>query len=283
MSEAGLAVAASVAMHVAWNLIARQQPRGAFPLWWVLLAHLLLFAPWGLYALVTEVDWTPTLALLLTISATANVVYFTGLRKAYEHAPVALVYPLVRSSPLLIALWSTLLGGEVLRPGAWVGIGVSVLGLWILSHSAMANGSERRALPWAILAMLATSAYSLSDKAATASVPSLAGLFGFVSVGYLASWLSMCWALKRTSGYWAPARRMDIRAVIAGGLCIGTAYVLVIHAMRSLPAAEVVSYTNGGIVIASLLSIFYFKQQDDWRRRLIGVAVIAAGLAIMSW
>lgn len=282
MNEAVIAVAVSVAMHVAWNLIARQQPRDALPLWWVLLAHLLIFGPWGLHALASEVDWTPAFALLLATSATANVVYFTGLRKAYERAPVSLVYPLARSSPLLIALWSTLLTGETLLPSTWVGIGISVLGLWVLSQSAMAHGSDRRALPWVMLAMLATSVYSLSDKAATASIPSLAGLFGFVSVGYLASWLSLCWTLKRTTGHWSPTRRIDIRALLAGGACIGTAYVLVIHAMRFLPAAEVVSYTNAGIVVASLLSIFCFKERQDWRRRLIGAAIVTAGLAIMA-
>jgi uncharacterized membrane protein len=52
--------------------------------------------------------------------------------------------------------------------------------------------------------------------------------------------------------------------------------------MRFLPAAEVVSYTNAGIVLASLLSIFYFRETQDWRRRLIGAAIITAGLAIMA-
>lgn len=52
MSDTSLALTASVAMHVAWNLMARHQPEHAFPLWWVLLAHLLLLGPWGIYALV---------------------------------------------------------------------------------------------------------------------------------------------------------------------------------------------------------------------------------------
>jgi len=44
---AALAVAVSVVMHVTWNLIARHQARDAYPLWWVLLAHLVLLGPWG--------------------------------------------------------------------------------------------------------------------------------------------------------------------------------------------------------------------------------------------
>lgn len=47
INGAALAVAASVVMHVTWNLIARHQARDAYPLWWVLLAHLVLLGPWG--------------------------------------------------------------------------------------------------------------------------------------------------------------------------------------------------------------------------------------------
>ena len=129
-----LAVAASVVMHVTWNLIARHQARDAYPLWWVLLAHLVLLGPWGAYSLWREVQWTPALAQWVLISASANVVYFIGLRRAYERAPVAFVYPLVRSSPMLIALWSTLFLGEALGALAWAGILVSVAGLVVLAR-----------------------------------------------------------------------------------------------------------------------------------------------------
>ena len=48
-NSAALALVISVIMHVTWNLIARHQARDAYPLWWVLLAHLVLCGPWGLY------------------------------------------------------------------------------------------------------------------------------------------------------------------------------------------------------------------------------------------
>jgi len=277
-----LAVTVSVGMHVTWNLIARRQPADAFPLWWVLLAHLLLLGPIGLSALITSVTWTPTFLAMLATSAIANVIYFWGLRKAYEHAPVALVYPLVRSSPLLIAFWSVLLTGESLGTNAWLGIGISVVGLWLLSWSALRNATDRKALPWAFVAMLATSIYSLSDKAATGSIPNFDGLIGFISIGYFAAWLSISWAMKQKTGRWVPEKRIDTTAMIVGGLCIGTAYALVIHAMRTLPSAEVVTYTNGGIVIASILSLTWFKERQDWKRRLMGAVIAALGLIVTA-
>lgn len=282
MSESALAVAASVVMHVTWNLIARQQLREAFPLWWVLLAHLLIFGPYGLYALIRETEWTLGFAALLVISATANAVYFWGLHKAYEHAPIALVYPLVRSSPLLIALWSTLLTDDTLRTTTWIGIAISVIGLWVLSCTALRQRADRHALAWSLLAMLATSIYSLSDKAATAYIPGFSGLLGFVSVGLFTSWLTMSWVHKRATGRWYPRQTIKAPALLVGGLCVGLAYALVIHAMRYMPSAEVVTYTNSGIVFATLISIFYFRERTDWRKRLLATAIIVGGLAVMS-
>lgn len=279
--NAALALALSVAMHVTWNLMARHLPRGSNPLWWVLLSHLVLFAPWGFWELATTVVWSPQLMLLLTASAAANVVYFTGLARAYEHAPVALVYPLVRSSPLFIAIWGTLFFGQTISPIAWLGIGISVLGLLVMASSAR-QGSDRQAFRWAMLAMLATSVYSLSDKAATEHIPTFMGLVGFLSVGYLGSWVSMTLRMHRHTRNWVPAQRIDLASLAVGGTCIGLAYALVMHAMRELPAAEVVSYTNAGIVLAAVLSIFLFKDKTGWQKRMLGVFIITSGLVVLS-
>ncbi|MGL1832296.1 EamA family transporter [Rhodocyclaceae bacterium SMB388] len=279
--SAGWALAVSVLMHVTWNLIARQQPRASNPLWWVLAVHLVLVAPFGVWALVQHAEWSPRLVGLLALSATANMVYFAGLARAYEYAPVALVYPLVRSSPLLIAVWGSVFFGQHLPPLAWAGIAVSVAGLWIMASSAR-GGDDRRALPSALLAMLATSVYSLSDKAATAQIPSFLGLIGFLSVGYTASWAFLAWTAYRRSGRWIPAERPGATAMLVGGLCIGLAYALVIHAMREMTAAEAVSYTNAGIVLATVSSIVVFHEHAGWRRRLGGALIITIGLATLA-
>lgn len=276
-----LAIAASVLMHVAWNLMARHQPRDAEPLWWVLLAHSVLLGPWGLYCLITEAHWNWQLVMLLCISALANVVYFFGLARAYAHAPVALVYPLVRSSPLLIAIWGWFIFAENLGALAWLGIALNVSGL-VLMASTGRNNLEGRAMPWAALAMLATSIYSLSDKAATGQVASFGGLIGYITVGYLTSWAMMSLRRRADSGRWLPLVRIRLGVMVVGGLCIGTAYALVIHAMRSLPAAEVVAYSNAGIVIATLSSIVLFKERTQWRVRCAGVLLICAGLVSLA-
>lgn len=276
-----VAIGLSVLMHVTWNLIARHQPRDAEPLWWVLLGHLVLVAPWGLYRFVVEAQWSLHLLGLLLTSAAANVLYFHGLHRAYLHAPVAFVYPLVRSSPLLIAGWSLLFFGESLGALAWTGIAISVLGLVAMARTVHGN-DEGRALPWTLLAMGATSVYSLSDKAATAQITGFGGIMGYLSVGYLAAWSTMAWRLRRGTGQWIPRARPSAIALLVGSLCVGLAYALVIHAMRTLPAAEVVAYTNVGIVLATAMSLVVFRERTQWWQRTAAAGVVCAGLACIG-
>lgn len=280
--SAWLAIVVSVAMHVCWNLLVRAQGRDARLLIWALAAHCLLLAPWGLHALVTQADWTGGLGWLLLASSLANVMYFAGLDRAYHHAPVALVYPMVRASPLLIGLWSACLFGEALGWAAWTAIGISVIGLLILASSAWRN-ADGYALPWALCAMLATSVYSITDKAATAYLPTVTSLLGFISVGYALSLLALLGLLRREHGRWLPERRPPLWAALTAGMFVGLAYVLVIHAMRSLPAAIVVAFTNAGIVLAGLFSIFLFRERNHWKRRLAGMLIVMLGLMLLAW
>ena len=275
------AIGLSVLMHVTWNLIARHQPRDSEPLWWVLLGHLILVAPWGLVRLAVEAQWSLGLLGLLLLSAAANVLYFHGLQRAYQHAPVAFVYPLVRSSPLLIAAWSLLFFGESLGVLAWTGIAISVLGLVAMARTARGH-DEGRALPWTLLAMLATSVYSLADKAATAQIAGFGGIVGYLSVGYLAAWLAMTARVRRSTGRWAPKARPGAVVLLVGSLCVGLAYALVIDAMRTLPAAEVVAYTNAGIVLATMTSLLVFHERTQWKRRAVAAGVVCAGLAFIG-
>ena len=116
MTHALTAIGLSVLMHVSWNLLARHVDSRCNYLWWGLLAHLVLLGPWALWRLAADSDWNATLVIAMTVTAAANTLYFLALRKAYHFAPVALVYPIVRSSPVLIAIWAWLFFAQDLPP-----------------------------------------------------------------------------------------------------------------------------------------------------------------------
>lgn len=271
----------AIGLHVTWNVQARHVPADREFLWWALAVHLLLIGPWSVAMLIVEARWEATLAGCVLVSGAALTVYFLGLRVAYRHAPVALAYPVARSSPLFIALASALLFGETFGSLGLLGIGVSTLGLIMLGCTAW-RGDARGALAPALLAALGTTVYSLSDKVAVVHLPTLGSQLGYVSLGYLIAWLGLGARLRAETGRWVPARRPDTGTLLVGALTIGTAYALVIHAMTSLPAAYAVAISNGGIVIAALLSVFWFKETEHRWARLSWAGVLAVGLGLVS-
>ncbi|MEW8434579.1 MAG: EamA family transporter [Candidatus Thiodiazotropha sp.] len=282
MDNAYLLIGASVLMHVAWNLMARHVDSRANYLWWGLLTHLILLGPYAIWQLLQNADWELPLYLALLTTSVANTSYFIALRRAYHFAPVALVYPLARSSPILILFWSWLFFSQPLSAWELAAISISVVGLWILAASSR-HGDTRHALPWTVLAALSTSVYSLSDKVAVEYLPGFAEQLGFISIGYATSFLGLTLLQRAETRRWLPQARPSLAYILIGGLFIGTAYALVVRAMGQLPAAHVVSFTNGGIVLAVLLSILVFAEREHWRQRLVGALVVSAGLVLLGW
>jgi phosphonate utilization associated putative membrane protein len=282
MDNAYLLIGVSVLMHVAWNLMARHVDSRANYLWWGLLAHLVMLGPYAIWHLINNADWQIQLLIALLSTSLANTLYFIALRRAYHYAPVALVYPLARSSPILIALWSWLFFSQPISLWEGVAISTSVFGLWILAASSH-NGDAKHALPWTILAALSTSIYSLSDKVAVQYLPGFAEQLGFISIGYATSFVGLTLMQRIETGYWLPQARPSMPYILIGGLFIGTAYALVVRAMSELPAAHVVTFTNAGIVLAVLLSILLFGEREHWRHRFVGALVVSMGLVLLGW
>jgi phosphonate utilization associated putative membrane protein len=276
------AILLAIALHVTWNLLARHVPGRQEFIWWALAGHLLVLGPYTVYALVREAQWNAELAICIGLSGSALAVYFLGLRAAYHHAPVALAYPIARSAPLFIALVSWLVFGESFSLAGAAGIALSSAALFLLGATAW-RIDARRAIAPALLAALGTTVYSLSDKVAVGHLPNLASQVGYISLGYLTAWLALSVNLRRETGHWLPRHRPPPHLLLVGALSIGTSYGLIVHAMATLSAAYTVALSNGGIVIATFLSVFWFKEHQHRWARLFWAGVLASGLGMIAW
>lgn len=277
-----LALAAAVAMHVLWNLAARRaDPRSQF-LWWALAAWLVVAGPWTLLLFIRDAAWSWQLALLLGITCIAEALYFIALGLAYRRAPIPLVYPIARSSPFLIALWTTLFFDEKLSGIGWGGIAISVAGVLWLAWSAR-GGEPARAVPWAIAAALATSVYSTSNKLAVTALPGYGVQLGYVTVTLLAAWLALTLETRLRLRRWRPLFAPPPGRALFGGVCIANAYALVIYAMQYVPAAYAVAFTNAGIVLAGLIAMTMFGERERWRTRLAAMLVVCTGLLLLAY
>lgn len=278
-----LAVGLSVLLHVSWNLLTRRTHADANFLWWVVGLHVLIFSPLALPAFVESAARFPMLYLYAVISGIANGLYFLGLRAAYQVAPASVVYPMVRSSPLLIAIIETLFFARNFPLVSWFAILVAVSGLWLIATSS--HDSVRRlskAWPYALFAASMTVLYSLNDKVAAAYFDGFDSAVGYVCVNYAIGWLFLCIEQKQRTRHWIPVIAPSPDSLLIGTLGVGTAYALVIYAMRWLPAAYTVMLTNTGIVLTVLLGRLWLKEDVGWRKRVIGVALVVSGLLLIG-
>lgn len=276
-----LAILIAVTMHVAWNLLARHTRPEAEFLWWAIGGHILVFGPWTLPLMVREADSLAALFGCVAVSSVALFLYFAALRTAYRRAPVALVYPLARSAPLLIALVGILVVGE--RPSllGWTGIMASTVAILLLGASGR-HGPARGALLPAGLAACGTTVYSLADKLAVTQLPSYVAQLGYVSATYFGAWVMYTLWLRGQHGRWWPRQHPGVLPLLIGTLFIGSAYGLVIGTMRVIPAAYAVALSNLGIVVAAFLSVFVFHEREHATQRLIWASALAASLVLIA-
>lgn len=222
------------------------------------------------------------LASLNLLAALALSIYFVALRHAYRLAPATFVYPLARSSPLLIAVWTWLLWGTTPNTLAAWGIGLSITGLCLLALTGSAQPHTVKALPWVALAALCTSIYSICDKLAVQKLVTFPATLAYVSLSYFMAFLVMSALNWQETRQWQPACRPHAILVLLGGLCIGTSYALVIQVMQLLDTATAVTFSNAGIVLVSMISIFVLKEREQWLKRLTAASLISTGLIVLS-
>lgn len=114
-----------------------------------------------------------------------------------------------------------------------------------------------------------------------ASLPTYGSQLGLVSFDLTASFIALSLEQRMRLGRWRPPAMPPMIRWLPAGLFIGNAYGLVIFAMQYLSAAYAVAFTNAGIVIAGLLSIFVFGEREHWGTRLAAIALISCGLSLL--
>ncbi len=274
-----VAVGLSVLLHVSWNLLTRHTTREANFLWWIVGLYVLIFAPFTALNFIHAAQQSPVLYLCAAISGTTNGLYFLALRRAYFLAPASVVYPMVRSSPLFIAIVETIFFGRSFPFLSWFAIMVAALGLWMIATSVN-DGVTRlnRAWPYALFAAFMTVLYSISDKVAAFNMQGLDTALGYVCANFAIGWAFLVIDQKKMSHRWIPAMTPPRLFLIFGSLGVGTAYSLVIYAMRWLHAAYAVTLTNAGIVLTVLLGMVWLKERAGWRQRVAGASLVVASL-----
>jgi len=284
-----LLVLTSAFLHAGWSAaIKRSRDPLAFNLLQVAtpVALLAALAPW------LEVRDVPAAAWKLLAATTfAHCAYFYWMSRAYEHADLALVYPIARSTPAFLPLIAVPLLGERVSAAGAAGIFVVVGGMWLVQidrNLRLASFADRGAR-YAYLTLAATVGYSLCDKGA------MAALAAAPWTSPIPRALFFCLALSATSALaFAPLvlRRRGARAIAAtarrewgraslAALVSLASYSLILAALETTPVSYVVAVRQTSVLFALLLAVAWLGERPG-PMRVAGAASTVAGVALIA-
>jgi drug/metabolite transporter (DMT)-like permease len=274
-------VLTAAVLHALWNLAAKQVVIDgvAFVYLYVVGSAVIWLPVAVVWALVEHERPTLTWVYAGALTAVFHIVYQLVLQRGYERGDMNVVYPLARGTgPLVTFVVAVTFLGE--RPGAIAVAGVLAIltGVLVISMGGApsTHGSTAAGVLWGVGTGIAIAAYTLWDNRSvtTLHVPPLP----YFVLGLVLQLPAMTVILGRRRSLlravWAQSRWQ----ILVVALLSPIAYVLVLRAQQLAPISLVAPARESSIMVGALLSWWVLKEPDP-RRRLIGSAVVLAGIA----
>ncbi len=276
-----LAVLCGAALHAAWNVLVKSAIDKTLD---TALVHFM--AAWVALPLLISVGLPqPAAWPYIAVSLVLHIGYYVALAGAYHHGEMGMTYPIMRGfAPLLVALGSGAVLGEVPSAASWLGVlaitaGVALVGL---AHPGEAL-HHHKALAFAFANAGIIACYTLVDGLGVRAELGAGGsALRYVMIMFVLDGLPyplLVW-LRRT-----PAQRQEVltyarqrwpMATLGGAASIGS-YSIALWAMTQAPVASVAALRETSVLFAALLGTWLLKEKFGWQRAL-GTAVVVAGV-----
>ena len=263
-----LLVICSALMHALRNFLTKQAGDKQCFVWWYEVMGLIFFLPVFIYTLIREPVALGSIGPLILASGLIHFLYWYFLAKSLENGDLSLVYPIMRSSPAVVLLFSCTILGERVSPMGASGIVLVALGVYCinmrrLSWSELARplAALRRdsATGFAFLTMLTVAAYSLVDKVAVGRMHPVvfAFIYPWVSLALFSIYLRRVKAAGELRNEWTVHRRPIL---LCGFLSI-FGYFLILTAFTIERVSYIVGLRQLSIVFAVLLGGQLLKEK----------------------
>jgi phosphonate utilization associated putative membrane protein len=278
------AVLVGALLHAGWNALVKSSGDKPLDTALVHACGALVALPLLLWVGLPSPAALPFIALSLVI----HVAYYIALAGAYQHGDLGLTYPIMRGfAPLLVALGSAPLLGEVLSAGAWLGIAGITLGVALvgLAHPGEAL-HHRRALAYAFANAGIIAVYTVIDGQGVRTEVAAGGealryvLLLFVLDG-LPYPLLVAWRRGREGrrAAWPYIRARWPVATLGGCASIGS-YAIALWAMTRAPVASVAALRETSVLFAALLGVWLLGERFG-AQRMAGTVLVVAGVVAL--
>jgi len=224
--------------------------------------------------------------IYLAVRSGLDALYIYVLAGAYREGDLSLVYPIARSAPVFVLLWSTLVWHQPLPPVGVLGVLVVAFGAYVLQLRGLTprdlvapvvSLAHNRSVRLAWVTALVVAVYSLVDDRAVESLDPLVYLYLFVAASsalYIPLLLRRGWPLIQAE--WRGRWKQILPAAALGAF----GYLLALIALRVEHVGYVTAIRQASILFGVVLGIFLLR--EPYRRaRLIGSSVMFAGMALI--
>jgi phosphonate utilization associated putative membrane protein len=276
-----LAVLCGALLHAGWNALVKSSGDKAVDTALVHFLGALVALPLALLVGLPRPESWPFIAASLFI----HIGYYIALAGAYQHGELGLTYPIMRGfAPLLVALGSSAVIGEVPTPGAWLGIvgitvGVALVGL---AHPGEAL-HHHKALAYAFANAAIIATYTFTDGLGVrAEVGQGGDALRYVMTLFVLDGLPyplLVWWRRGPQGRTdivAYARKRWPLAALGGTASIGS-YSIALWAMTKAPVASVAALRETSVLFAAVLGTWLLKEKFGLQRAL-GTLVVVLGV-----
>ena len=263
-----LLVISSALMHALRNFLTKQAGDKQCFVWWYEVFGLIFFFPVFVYTVSREPAALDSIGPLILVSGLIHFLYWYFLAKSLENGDLSLVYPIMRSSPAVVLLFSCTLLGERVSPLGAAGIVLVALGVYCINMQRLSWAELARPLVavrrdpatgYALLTLLTVAAYSLVDKVAVGRMPPVvfAFIYPWVSLVLFSIYLRRVKSAGQWHGEWTAHRR----PILVCGVLSIFGYLLILIAFTIERVSYIVGLRQLSIVFAVLLGGQLLKEK----------------------
>lgn len=278
----------SAVLHTIWNFLGKRGKDILVFFWWSLAFELLIFFPLFLYLLhnstVNPDGWYIVLA-----SGTLVSLYWVLLASSYKYGDLSLVYPIVRSAPIIVPILAVIFYGEKLSPLGVIGILTVILGVYIIPMRSLDVRNfvkpfahlKNKAIMFAGLTAITLSVHHIIDKAGTRFFNAFVyvWLINFVAFVILSPYIAFSKRRRFIKQEWS----LNKLPAATTGILIILSYSLIVFVMKFEKISYIISMRQLSIVFGVILGNMLLKEGYGFVRFiascLIFLGVFCIGIA----
>jgi len=280
-------VVLSAVMHALRNFFTKKAYDKQAFVWWYEVFGLLFFTPVFAFVLFGEGFELSISLFLVLISGFVHFIYWFFLAKSLENGELSLVYPIMRSSPALVLVFSiTILGEEVSLLGGFgillVAFGVYTINMEKISVLELYRPIKAvrgdKATQFALMTLISVAAYSVIDKIAVEQMNA-------VIFAYLYPWFSLLlytFYIHRVKhkGELRKEWAVDKKIILVCGFLSIFGYFLILIAFTMERVSYIVGLRQLSIVFAVFLGGQILKEKNRMIRFSAGLIIFFGAFLI---